>query len=66
MKVTEKTTRKIVIEVTSEEIEKTGFENLWDDVRAIYPAKTYELHSITEIVKGRPLSIELRHIKQIS
>ena len=59
MKTIEKTSRRIIIELTSEEIKKNGFENLWDDIRAIYPSKAYDLNSINETANGI-VSIELR------
>lgn len=60
MKTVEKTSRRIIIELTSDEIIKSGFENLWDDIRAIYPTRGYDLHSIVETAKGMVISIELR------
>jgi hypothetical protein len=48
MRTVEKTTRKVVIEMTMEEIAKKGFESLWDEVRSIYPISEYELLSVTE------------------
>lgn len=60
MKTIEKTSRRIIIELTSEEIAKNGFESLWDDIRGIYPARNYDLHSIQESVRGMMVEVELR------
>ena len=60
MKTVEKTTRRVIIELTSEEIAKSGFERLWDDIRAIYPTKLYELYSIKETARGMIVEVELR------
>jgi hypothetical protein len=62
MKTVEKTIRRVIIELTSEEISKMGFEHLWDDIRNIYPAKSYELHSVREIIRGMVVEVELRPI----
>ena len=64
MKTVEKTSRRVIIEMTSEEIAKNGFENLWDEVRGIYPSKMYELHSIKETIIGMIVEIELRPISK--
>ena len=62
MKTVEKTSRRIIIEITLEEISKNGFESLWDEIRDIYPAKIYEVHSVHETILGMLIEVELRPI----
>lgn len=64
MKTVEKTSRRILLELTLEEIKKFGFENLWDDIRVIYPTKLYDLYAIEESVKGMIVTIELRPVNK--
>ena len=49
MKVLEKKMDKVVIELTSEEIGRLGFDKIWDDIRLIYPASKFEVDHIDEI-----------------
>lgn len=46
MKLVAKTMEKVVIELTTNEIEKKGFEFFWDRVRRTYKAEDYDVHSI--------------------
>jgi len=41
-----KTNEKVVIEVTDKEIEKKGFDNVWDNIRKVYGEDRYELHNV--------------------
>jgi hypothetical protein len=52
MKLVMKTSEKFVLEVTSEEIENKGFDSIWDKVREIYPAKKFEVYSISADTKS--------------
>ena len=36
MRTTERTNKRITIEVTKNEIDKKGFDTLWDEIREIY------------------------------
>lgn len=46
MKVVQKTLEKIVLEVTSKEIEDEGFDNIWDKIRKVYSAQDYDIYAI--------------------
>jgi len=46
MRLVAKTMEKIVIEITTNEIENKGFEFFWDKIRRTYKAKDYEVDSI--------------------
>jgi hypothetical protein len=41
-----KTMEKVVISITTKEIESKGFEHFWDKIRRAYPAEKYDVHSI--------------------
>ena len=59
MRTVEKTTKKIIIEITAEEVLQSGFEKLWDDIRVLYPEKSYELVSVIESASKMIMIIEL-------
>ena len=42
----QKTLEKIVLEVTSKEIEDEGFDAIWDKVRKVYTAENYDVSAI--------------------
>jgi hypothetical protein len=46
MKMAIKTIKKIVFEVTTEEMSKKGFDHIWDTIRSEYPERSYDLHTI--------------------
>jgi len=46
MKLVSKTMEKIVIELTTNEIENNGFEHWWDRIRRTYKAEDYDVDSI--------------------
>ena len=46
MKLVAKTMEKVVIEITTNEIEKSGFEYFWDKIRRTYKTEDYDVHSI--------------------
>lgn len=47
MKVVIKTLEKVVLEVTSKEIDDEGFENIWDKIRKVYTVEAYDVHAIS-------------------
>lgn len=47
MKLVMKTIKRVVFEVTSDEMSKKGFDAIWDNIRAEYPESAYDLY-ITE------------------
>lgn len=46
MKLVAKTMEKVVIEITTLEIDKMGFECQWDKIRKAYSEHEYKVHSI--------------------
>jgi hypothetical protein len=46
MRLVAKTMEKVVIELTTSEVEKTGFDYHWDKIRRMYEAKKYDVDSI--------------------
>lgn len=60
MKVISKTLNKIVIEITSRELKKSGFDQLWDDIREIYPESIYETEKIKQTNQGKIMTIILK------
>ena len=46
MKLVQKTLEKIVLEVTSKEIDDEGFDNIWDKVRKVYNTFDYDVYAI--------------------
>lgn len=59
MKILEKKLDKVVVEITSDEINKLGFDKIWDDIRIIYPAKKYDVDHTEESHGGRIITITL-------
>lgn len=59
MKIVEKKLDKVIIEITSDEINKLGFDKIWDDIRTMYPAKKYEVDQTEETHGGRLILITL-------
>lgn len=49
MKLVAKTMEKVVIEITTNEIELKGFEFFWDKIRRTYKEEDYDIHSIGAI-----------------
>lgn len=46
MRVVQKTLEKIVLEVTSKEIDDEGFDTIWDKVRKVYSTEIYDISAI--------------------
>lgn len=59
MKILEKKLDRVVIEITSDEIKKLGFDKIWDDIRTMYPAKKYDVDHTEETHGGRIIIITL-------
>ena len=59
MKILEKKLDRVVIEITSDEIKKLGFDKIWDDIRTMYPAKKYDVDQTEETHNGRIIIITL-------
>jgi predicted transcriptional regulator len=43
MRLVSKTTKKVVIEVHTKEIDDNGFDYIWDKIRSVYKIKDYEI-----------------------
>jgi hypothetical protein len=64
MRMVQKTLEKVVIEVTSKEIEDEGFDVMWDKIRKVYTTEEYDVHSISFDKKSEDiLFIELLYKK---
>ena len=55
MQLIQKTLEKIVISVTAREIEKKGFDYLWDKVRDVYAVNKFDVLSITADQKNNSI-----------
>lgn len=62
MKVLEKKLDKVLIELTSEEISRLGFDKIWDDIRLIYPQSKYDVESVSENHNGKIQIITLKNL----
>ena len=60
MRTIERTAKKILIEATKFEINKKGFDYIWDEVREIYPENLYEIDNIEESKEGKVILIKLK------
>ena len=54
---------KVIIELTSEEINRLGFDKIWDDIRLIYPSNKFEVEHIDENHNGKIIIINLKDIE---
>jgi len=64
MRVVQKTLEKIVLEVTSKEIDDEGFDTIWDKVRKVYSAQNYDISAIRASEKNEEIIfIELKNKK---
>lgn len=62
MKVIEKKIDRVVIELTSEEINRLGFDKIWDDIRQVYPVQKFEIENIEENHNGKIYLINLKDL----
>jgi hypothetical protein len=46
MELVVKTMEKVVIKLTTPEIEASGFDYFWDKIRNLYKPENYDVHSI--------------------
>ena len=64
MQLIQKTLEKVVISVTAKEIDKRGFDYIWDKVRDAYSVNKFEVVSIAADKKNNSIYfIELSPIK---
>ena len=65
MRLVAKTMEKVVMEVTTNEIEDKGFEYFWDKIRGVYKVEDYDVFSIGKSKENENLIfIELISIKK--
>lgn len=55
MELVQKTLEKIVISVTAREIDKQGFDFIWDKVRAAYDVNKFDVLSIAADKKNNSI-----------
>ena len=60
MKVISKTLSRMVIEITSKELDNKGFDDLWDEIREIYPESIYETEKIKHTNQGKVMTVILK------
>lgn len=46
MKIVVKTLKKVVFEVSKKEMNKRGFDDIWDEIRNSYPPEEYDIHVV--------------------
>lgn len=46
MKIVVKTLKKVVFEVSKKEMNKRGFDDIWDEIRSSYPPEGYDIHIV--------------------
>ena len=59
MKAISKTLNRIVIEITSKELDNKGFDDIWDEIREIYPKEIYDTENIKKTNQGSIITIIL-------
>lgn len=59
MRLISKTTKKVIIEVHNMEIEKDGFDSIWDKIREVYELKDYRVFYIYQNKEKTLTYIEL-------
>jgi len=65
MRTIERTSKKITIEATQMEIDKKGFDVLWDEIREIYPETVYSIESVEPSYDVKIIIIKLRFKKSL-
>jgi predicted nucleotide-binding protein (sugar kinase/HSP70/actin superfamily) len=55
MKIVVKTLKKVVFEVSKNEMKNRGFDSIWDEIRESYPSEIYDLNIVDQNKKGLDL-----------
>lgn len=63
MRTLDRTAKKITIEVTKNEIAQKGFDNLWDELREIYPKSLYDVDNVKDCEGGKIIIVTLKLVK---
>ena len=61
MKLKNKTFNLITIEITKKEINETGFDKIWDEIREQYSVQDYDMEKFTESQDGVLIFVELKY-----
>lgn len=64
MRLVIKTTRKVIIEVHTKEIESNGFDYIWDKIREVYKIEDYDVFTIEKDKENTLIFIELATNKE--
>lgn len=64
MRLVIKTTRKVIIEVHTKEIENNGFDYIWDKIREVYKIEDYDVFTIEKDKENTLIFIELATNKE--
>ena len=59
MKIAIKTLKKIVLEVTEQELSQYGFDGMWDKIRKEYPQESYDVFNIERSKNSGVMFFEL-------
>ena len=59
-----KTTKKVIIEAHSKEIEDNGFDYIWDKIRDVYKIEDYDVFTIEKDKENALIFIELSTNKE--
>jgi hypothetical protein len=63
MRTLDRTAKKITVEATKNEIAQKGFDNLWDELREIYPKTLYDIDTIRHCENDKIIIIILKLVK---
>jgi hypothetical protein len=62
MKIAAKTTKKVILEVSKNDIDLKGFDYIWDEIRDKFSQDKYQLFSIDSLEKEDVIFFELKPI----
>ncbi len=65
MKLKNRNFNLITIEVTKKEIDESGFDKIWDEIRETYSAKDYITEEIKSSPDGAIVFVNLKYIKNL-
>ncbi len=59
MKIITRTPKKAVIQVETEELEKSGFDLVWDEIRSLFPEQNFHLKQLDRDTEQKSFFFEL-------
>lgn len=65
MKLKNRNFNLITIEVTKKEIDESGFDKIWDEIRETYSSKDYITEEIKTSSDGAVVFVSLKYIKNL-